>query len=166
MFRRVTNPKRVAGVSVIIALAAAIAVSAATAAGSASARFHVAAATPPAGLLGNYATTLTGKEHFHFPGASRLTPGSPTTGKWLLILSRTSATVTHLPDRFTDTRRVTYARGRVTFAASTGCDFNLSPVTPGVYTYRLSGRQLRFRVIRDSCLDRAGLMTGEPWHRQ
>ena len=122
---------------------------------------------PSRRLLGTYTTTITGKEHFHFQGASQLTPGSPSTGKWELTLSPASATVTHLPDRFQATDQVVYEDGhRIMFAASTGCDFNLSPETTGLYVYRWVAGQLSLREIRDSCLDRAGLLTGELWHKQ
>lgn len=122
--------------------------------------------TPLASLLGTYATTITGKEHFHFRGADQLTPGSPSTGKWKLTLTPVSVTYTHLPDRFHVTYKAVYGDGRMTVAASKGCDFNLVPETKGLYTYRLVDGQLSFREIHDSCLDRAGLLTGEPWHRQ
>ena len=132
--------------------------------GGAAAHTDFAAATPPARLLGSYATTLTGLEHFHGPGANRLTPGTPTTGEWVLTLSRASATLRQ--DGFRATNKVIYAGGHVKFAASTGCDVNLSPVTPGVYTYHFVGGRLRFREIRDSCVDRAAVLTEEPWHRR
>ena len=119
-----------------------------------------------AGLLGTYATTITGKEHFHFRGASQLTPGSPSTGKWELTLTPVSVAYTHLPDHFHVTYKAVYGDGRMTVPASNGCDFNLVPETKGLYTYRVVNGQLRFREIHDSCLDRAGLLTGEPWHRR
>jgi len=132
--------------------------------GSAGAHADFAAATPPARLLGSYATTLTGLEHFHGPGANRLTPGTPTTGKWVLTLSRARATL--IQDGFRATNKVVYAGGQIKFAASTGCDVNLTPVTPGVYTYHFRGGRLRFREIHDSCVDRAAVLTEEPWHRR
>lgn len=122
--------------------------------------------TPPIGLLGSYATTLTGKEHFRGAGANQLTPGTPSTGRWELTLSRASATLTHPQNGFQITLKVVYADGQIKFAASTSCDVNLSPVTAGVYAYRLVGRQLSFREIHDSCLDRAGTLTEEPWRRR
>ena len=122
--------------------------------------------TSAAGLLGSYATTLTGMEHFHGPGANQLTPGTPSTGKWELTLSRAGATLTHPQDSFHVTSKVAYADGQITFAASRGCDVNLSPLTKGVYAYHVVGGQLSFREIHDSCVDRAGTLTEEPWHRR
>lgn len=128
---------------------------------------HAAATTtPPAGLLGSYTTTITGNEHFHVQGASRLSAGTPSTGKWKLTLSRTSLTYTGPANGFHVTLKVVYGPGRITVPASRGCDVNLSPETKGEYTYRLVGSQLSFREIHDSCVDRAGVFTGETWHRR
>ena len=122
--------------------------------------------TLPARLVASYATTLTGKEHFHGPGANRLTPGTPSTGKWVLILSRASATLTQPQTGFRTTFKVVYADGRIKFAASRGCDVNLSRLTAGVYTYRVVGSRLSFREVRDSCVDRAATLTEKPWRRR
>ena len=120
--------------------------------------------TLPARLVGIYTTTLTGKEHFHGPGANRLTPGTPSSGKWELTLSPARATLTQPQTSFRVTFKVVHANGRIKFAASRGCDVNLSRLTAGVYTYRVVGSRLRFREVRDSCVDRAATLTEEPWH--
>ena len=126
----------------------------------------VSSTTSPAGLLGSYTTTLTGKEHFHGPGASRLLPGTPSTGKWELTLSRASATFTHPQGNFHVTVKVDYGAGQIRFAASTDCDVNLLPETAGVYTWSVYRGTLSFREIHDTCVDRAGTLTEEPWHRR
>jgi hypothetical protein len=120
---------------------------------------------PPAGLLGTYATTLTGKEHFHGPGANLLSPGTPGTGKWELTLSLASATFAQPQNGFQVTVKAVYpADGQIQLAASS-CDAELSPETAGLYTYRVEGSQLSFTEIHDSCVDRAATLTEELWHR-
>ena len=55
-------------------------------------------------------STFTGR------GANQLTPGTPSTGKWEVTLSRAGATLTHPQDSSHVTSKVAYADGRITFA--------------------------------------------------
>lgn len=54
---------------------------------------------------------------------------------------------------------------QVTFVADSECSDH-GPVREGKYSYVLSGQQLAFTMIDDSCGDRIAVVSKTPWERQ
>ena len=120
------------------------------------------AATTSTRFHGTYVAYFTGKERSS--GGSRGHTISP--GAWTLVLKAHEAVFydpMH-PDPEDIIRvKLRSSGNRLVFGPERKCTDQRLPASVGVYSGARSGKTLRFKKTRDSCNDRAAVLTAHPW---
>jgi len=128
-------------------------------AGSEAAATTTSAGMSPDALLGNYTTTLG-------PSGPELTEPNPP-GKWgLQITSETDAFFQ--PPKgpsFPAGNPIELSEDQMVFAPDPECPTQEGTPGNGVYEWRLNGNMLTITEVKDTCRDRAFVLTSKPWSK-
>jgi hypothetical protein len=121
-------------------------------------------ATPSTTVAGTYVAYFTGKERSsHGHRSHAVSPGA-----WTLVLKAGKADFydprhPDPPDTIHDTLRI--SGSRLVFGRRAKCADRRLPATVGIYTVAKDGKTLRFTKVKDSCNDRAAVLTAYSWKR-
>lgn len=122
------------------------------------------AAAPSTRVTGTYIAYFTGKERSsHGSLGHIINPGA-----WTLVLGARRADF-YNPSR-PDPQDIIHVTlrssgNRLVFGPQAKCADQRRPATAGIYTVAAHGKTLRFTKVKDSCADRAAVLTAYPWKK-
>lgn len=117
------------------------------------------ARTGPDALIGNYTTTLG-------PSGPELKEPNPP-GRWELLITSETEAIFQPPEgpSFPVGNPIELSSDRIVFAPDPECPTQEGTPGNGIYEWRLSGKTLTLTEVKETCRDRAFVLTSNPWSK-